>query len=264
MNDMQLMRYNILQCDHLVHFTTTICGGVSQGAYGSFNLSQYAGDKAEHVGENRSRLAATLGIAANDLYIPYQTHGDKMLVVDECFLASSEEEKNESLHGVDALITNKKNIYIGITTADCVPLLIYDPLNKVLAAVHAGWKSCVMRIAGKTVDRMTEQFGSDRSQLLVAIGASISPEIFEVGDEVGEVFEQNGFDLSAISFRNVQTGKLHINLWQACKIQLIEKGVLPTNIECANLCTYSNPDQFFSARRQTIHSGRMVTGGMIR
>lgn len=263
-NNLKLLQFDLLQSNSLSHFTTTIHGGVSEGNYTSLNLGFYSGDNPENVYENRLRLANAFNVIPENLIIPYQTHQDKIYIIEQTFLNLSDQDKFNNLNEVDALITNQKNICIGITTADCVPLLIYDPLKKVLAAVHAGWKGTVLYIGAKTVKKMIGHFGCNPSDLLISIGPSISPEYFEVGEEVGEAFTNVGFNLSEISYRNLQTGKLHINLWEANRLPLLEIGVLPRNIEVSQICTFSNPDQFFSARRQTIHSGRMVTGAVIR
>ena len=259
----ELLQFDSFPQEALNHFSTTIHGGISQDAYSSFNLSFYSGDKIGNILTNRMRLSNALNVSIEKLFIPYQTHEDKILVIDKDFLSLPNEEQVTELNGIDALITNEKNVCIGITTADCVPLLIFDPHKKVLAAIHAGWKGTALKIGAKTAKQMIEQFGCNPKDLLVGIAPSISPQIFEVGDEVGEAFEKAGFDLSAISFRNPQTGKLHIDLWQANKLPLLDVGILSGNIEIASICTFSNPDRFFSARRQTIHSGRMVTGGII-
>ena len=262
-NGIELLQFELLQKLGLFHFSTTIQGGVSKEAYSSFNLSLYSGDDIQHVIANRLRLADAAGVSIERLLIPYQTHEDKILAIDEVFLSLSNEEQLLQLNGIDALITNRKGVCIGVTTADCVPILLFDPEKKVLAAIHAGWKGTVQRIAAKAVSEMTGRYGCNPQHILAGIAPSISPEIFEVGDEVGKAFTDNGFDLSSISFRNQQTGKLHINLWEANRLQLVDAGLLSENIEVAGLCTYKDPDLFFSARRQTIHSGRMVTGGVI-
>lgn len=248
----------------LSHFSTTIAGGVSEDAYESFNLGFYSGDIPERVLTNRSILANSLNIPVASLYIPYQTHEDKICVLDKNFLSMSDEEKSQHLNGVDALITNEKGIGIGITTADCVPVLIYDANKHVLAAVHAGWKGTVASIVEKTVIKMMGVFGCKPQDMKVGIAPCISQRNFEVGEEVVSEFRNAGFFMVDILHRNTSTGKGHIDLRLANKLQLLELGVEEENIEVSDFCTFSNPDKFFSARRQTIHSGRMVTGGVLR
>ncbi|WP_165045407.1 peptidoglycan editing factor PgeF [Dysgonomonas sp. ZJ709] len=263
-NGIELLQFSSFPSENICHFSTTIHGGISKDAYSTLNLSLYSGDNCEDVYENRGRLAKVLNVLPENVFIPYQTHGDKILDINQSFLDLSDEEKQQKLNGVDAIITNKKHIGIGITTADCVPLLIFDPDKEILATIHAGWKGTVARIAAKTGEKMIADYGCSPCELLVGIAPSISPDCFEVGDEVGEAFILGGFNLSTISYRNAETNKLHINLWEANKIQLLEIGILSQNIEVAELCTLSNPNMFFSARRQTINSGRMLTGGVIK
>ncbi|MDU1889829.1 MAG: peptidoglycan editing factor PgeF [Dysgonomonas sp.] len=259
----EILQFESLKKDNLCHFSTTIKGGVSVGAYTSLNLGLYSGDQIENVVENRNLLSKFLGISTTNLYIPYQTHDDKILIIDDDFLQLTENEREEKLKGIDALITDKEGIAIAVTTADCVPILLFDPAKNIIAAVHAGWKGTVAKIAGKTVAKMVEYYGSKPSDLQAGIAPCISQECFEVGEEVVAKFMQAGFPVDKIGYRNTESGKMHIDLQSANEIILIEAGLKKVNIEIANLCTYSNPDKFFSARRQTIHSGRMITGGFI-
>ncbi|WP_108823035.1 peptidoglycan editing factor PgeF [Dysgonomonas sp. Marseille-P4361] len=258
------LTFKALQKYDLTHFVTTICGGVSNGNYSTFNLSLYSGDEIDAVAENRERLADTLGILEEDILVPYQTHEDKILLIDEAFLEKSDLEKVKLLNGVDALITNQKNICIGVTTADCVPVLLYDPVRNIFSAVHAGWKGTVLRIVEKVIDTMVYTFECSPSDIKAGIGPCISQPHFEVGKEVVQAFVEAGFPMEKIGVRNSNSGKMHIDLSLANKYSLIEKGVLPEHIETSNLCTFANPDKFFSARRQTIHSGRMLSGGFLK
>lgn len=262
-NGIDLLQFELLQKPSLFHFSTTIKGGVGKDAYSSFNLSIYSGDDIQTVITNRLRLTDAADVSIERLFIPYQTHEDKIVDIDHDFLALSYDEQISRLKGVDALITDQKNVCIGVTAADCVPILLFDLEKKVLAAIHAGWKGTVQYIGAKAAKQMIDQYGCEPKNILAGIAPSISPEVFEVGDEVGRAFEDAGFDLSPISFRNPKTNKLHIDLWAANKVQLLDVGILASNIDIAEMCTYSDANRFFSARRQTIHSGRMVTGGVI-
>ncbi|MBP1619005.1 MAG: hypothetical protein H6Q14_2832 [Bacteroidetes bacterium] len=249
---------------NLFHFMTTRTGGVSQGEYDSFNLGEFAGDHPADVAENRKRLASSIGVEALDLVFPYQTHEDKVLQVDEAFLSLPSEERKQAAAGYDALVTHVPGICIGVTTADCVPLIAYDPVQKVLAAIHAGWRGTVACIVPKTIRLMVEEYGCLPATILVGIGACISPEKFEVGEEVVDAFRFAGMDLSNASFRNPATGKCHIDLQAVNKQLLLSEGILPENIEIMPLCTQTRADLFFSARRQGVKSGRMVTGGVLK
>lgn len=260
---------NLLQFDtwtkliNVSNFSTTSRGGVSSGNYSTFNLGLYTEDDPLNVEVNFRFLAKMLGLDPHLLFLPKQSHGDSICVIDKDFLNQNVEIQKDQLNNIDAIITNVKNIGIGVATADCVPILMYDPRCQVLAAVHAGWKGTVLHIASKTLKKMQQIYGSKPKDVLVGIAPSISAERFEVGEEVGQAFEDANFSLDKIAFRNENTGKLHINLQEANIIDLVKLGVLLTNIENSKLCTYSNPDLFFSARRQTIKSGRMMTGGVL-
>lgn len=260
---------NLLQFDtwtklvNVSNFSTTSQGGVSSGNYSSFNLGRYSDDELLNVEVNYGFLAKMLRIETNLLFSPKQSHGDSICVIDEKFLDQSADIQQKMLIDVDALITNVKNIGIGVTTADCVPILLYDPKKMVLAAVHAGWKGTVQHIGSKTLKKMQKTFGCKPKDVLVGIAPSISAQRFEVGEEVGEAFENAGFNLNDISYRNESSGKLHINLQEANILDLMSVGLKRENVENSKLCTYSNPDLFFSARRQTIKSGRMMTGGVL-
>ncbi len=249
--------------DSLLHFSTTINGGVSTGNYTSFNLGMYSGDDSENVAKNRSRLAEMLNISSENLIFPYQTHGDSVCIIDSEFISKNKEEQLQLLNGVDALITNQIGVCIGVGTADCVPILIFDPKNKVLAAIHAGWRGTVAKLGAKVVEIMKTQFNSIPSDLLVGIAPSISPDYFEVGDEVVDEFAHAGFLIDDIGYYNFETNKFHIDLWFANELLLNQVGICFDNIEVAGLCTYDHCDQFFSARRQGIKSGRLITGGVI-
>lgn len=248
----------------LVHFSTLKHGGVSQGNYASLNLGNLSDDRTENVIQNRKILAAEFGLEPQSLFIPKQTHSSNICIIDRHFLSLTEDRQRIKLDNIDALVTSQKNVIIGVTTADCVPILLYDNQKKVLAAIHAGWRGTVAYISQKVVKVMRDEFGCNARDIIAGIGPSISPSHFEVGDEVGESFDKSGFPMQQISFRNPKTQKLHIDLWEANKYSLLEIGLLSQNIEIAKLCTYSDEDNFFSARRQTIHSGRMLTGGVLR
>ncbi len=247
----------------LQHFSTTIHGGVSIGNYATLNLGLYSGDSIESVSENRNRLCSFFHIDEENLYTPYQTHEDKILIIDDNFIEQTDLEKSKLLHGIDAIITNQKGIGIAVGTADCVPILLYDSKLQLLAAIHAGWRGTALKIVSKTISIMKEKFGSNPANIIAGIAPSISREYFEVGDEVVEAFEKAGFSTEDIGYRCAESGKIHLDLWFANEFLLFKSGIPIENIETSGLCTYSNPELFFSARRQGISSGRMLTGGII-
>lgn len=259
--DIKVLQYeNLSYCD-IFHFITTRNGGVSRGNYASFNISPYSGDNPEHILQNQKFFSEYLKA---ELVLPYQTHQDKILRIDDSWNVRTPEDKSGLLHGIDALITASAGICIGVSTADCVPVLLYDPVRKVVGAVHAGWRGTVCRIVSKTISEMIVHYGSDPSDIYAGIGPSISQEKFEVGEEVVEAFEQAGYDIPKLTLRNPHTGKAHIDLWAANTDDLLLAGVPASHIQVAGICSVRNADQFFSARTLGIKSGRTVSGIMLR
>ena len=161
---------------------------------------------------------------------------------------------------MDALITDRKGECLCISTADCVPVLCYDRKRKAIAAIHAGWKGTVARIVSKTLEAMAAEYGTQGEDIMACIGPSISLSAFEVGDEVYDKFRNEGFDMEQIAVRQ---DKWHIDLWKANRMQLEDFGVKPENIQTAGICTWTDNQDFFSARRQGIASGRILSGIML-
>lgn len=238
-------------------FSTTRKGGFSEGAYASFNCNSYCGDCSETVEQNRDLLCSLMPQWPDDLVIPHQTHGTKVLVVDEIFLKLSDTARAEALEGVDALITHIPGQCLCISTADCIPVLCYDRRLRVVAAIHAGWRGTVSRIVEKTLLLMKEEYGTHPEDVVACIGPGISCEAFEVGDEVYQLFSDAGFPMDKIARRE---SKWHLDLWEANRMQLLASGVLGTQISIAGICTFRHNDIFFSARRQGILSGRILSG----
>lgn len=255
-----LLRYNLLaQHPEITHFTTSRAGGVSIGDYSSLNLSEYSGDNMNTVAANRQLLCQEIGVQTSQLFIPFQTHEDRVAVLDNAFQSLSASDQKAFLNGVDALITSTPNICIGVTTADCVPILLYDPVSKVAAVVHAGWRGTVKHLTNKTVALMVSRFHSNPTDIVAVIGPSISPAAFEVGEEVVTEFTKSGFSDCILT----NYPKPHIDLWAANRQDLIEAGLRSNNIETSGICTFTHHEQFFSARRLGIQSGRIVTGIVI-
>lgn len=260
----EMLQFESLGNDcNIFHFITTRNGGVSEGEYTSFNLGAYCGDNPAAVFENRRLLCESLDVLPERLYVPYQTHGAEIKVLDDDFFSLDESRQEICLKGVDGLLTNISGVCIAVTTADCVPLLFNVPDSNVIGVVHAGWRGTVGHIAAKAVEKMTQFYSIDPSGIRVGIGPSISAEVFEVGNEVVDSFRDSGFDMSRICRSNQKTGKSHIDLVEANRLQLINAGVFADHIEISGICTYAMPDDFFSARRQGINSGRFLSGIML-
>ena len=159
------------------------------------------------------------------------------------------------------MITNKSGICLNVMAGDCVPLLFYDPVKKVIAVAHAGWRGSLKRIAQLTVEKMKNQYRCEVSNILVGIGPSISQKNYEVDDKVYIEFEKRFDNLSQIFTESDQNGKYYLDIWEANKQQLISAGLSKENIELSNICTFEQNDLFFSARKGD--KGRFMAGIML-
>ena len=259
-----MLGYALLQgYPDISHFVTTRQGGCGKGTYGTFNCTPYSGDEPDVVCRNQQLLCDALTVSPKELVIPFQTHGVEIGKIDRRYISFSDEERKTYLQGKDALVTNMPGYCLCVSTADCVPLLLFDKANRVIAAVHAGWRGTVARIVERTIETMRREFASEPKDMLACIGPSISLESFEVGEEVWQAFADANFEMERISLRNQDTGKWHLDLWEANRLQLLGKGVSAGSIELAGVCTYLNEDRFFSARRLGIKSGRILSGIML-
>ncbi len=240
-------------------FSTSRHGGYGKGLYSSFNCNSFYGDDMEAVRRNRELLCRLMPVPPLCLVIPHQIHGTEVRVIGNDFLKNTETERATLLEGVDALVGDCSRICLCVSTADCIPILYYDTRLKVIAAVHAGWRGAVERIAEKTLRTMSQVFGTDAKDVSACIGPGISADAFEVGDEVYDAFRDAGFDMRRIAVRK---DKWHIDLWEANRMQMTGSGIRPENIELASICTYGSHNDFFSARRMGIRSGRILSGIM--
>lgn len=236
------------------------CNAGEQGAYSSFNITHYCGDDSRHVASCRKALCGHLGIDDDHLILPRQTHTDNVFVLERKYFETFPEMRWRLLEEQDAVVTREKGVCIGVSTADCVPVLMYDAEAEVIAAVHAGWRGMVRRIPQKALAAMVK-LGADPQRVKVAVGPSIGPDSFEVGEDVVDAFLDEGFHPCILSR---QWAKPHIDLWCACSMQLEESGVLLRNMQFAGVDTFARPDEFFSARRLGINSGRIFTGIMMK
>ena len=263
--DKSLLGYELLNSySNISHFVTTRHGGCSEGTYGTFNCSHFTADKANNVRKNQSLLLNGLKQhLVKELVIPEQVHEDEIRKIDKEFFDCSVTKQRNLLHGVDAMTTNEPGYCLCISTADCVPILLYDTRHKAIAAIHAGWRGTEMRLVESTIAQMNTWYGTRGEDIVACIGPSISLESFEVGEEVYDRFDKAGFDMSRISFLKEETGKHHIDLWEANRMSLLKCCVPADQIEVANICTYIHHKDFFSARRLGINSGRILSGIML-
>lgn len=254
-----LTYYNI--ASSVLSFSTTRHGGYGSGLHGEFNINRYCGDNETVTAKNLRLLSAELGISTERIIMPHQVHGIEIRHIAVDFIGLPDEKRNLILEGVDAVMTNEKGICIGVSTADCIPIILYDAAKHAVAAVHAGWRGTLQRIARKTIEMMRLTYGSAPIDMKAVIGPGISVEAFEVGDEVYEQFNAAGFDMEPISRREA---KWHIDLPECNRRQIMACGVGESDIIMSGICTYSNSDDYFSARRLGVNSGRIYTAAMLK
>ena len=200
-------------------------------------------------------LSDLSGLPLERIIIPHQVHDTRCLLIDDAFLQLSSDEQKERLECIDAVITHLPDTLLCISTADCIPVIIYDTIHHAVANIHAGWKGTVQRIVEKTFLQMQQTFGTQGKDCHAVIGPGISLESFEVGDEVYERFSSAGFDMQSIAKR---FQKWHINLPLCNQHQLIHCGIPKQNIYTAPICTFKD-NNYYSARREGTETGRNMT-----
>ena len=250
--------------EQVVAFSTTRHGGCGSGTYGTFNCTPYTGDELSVVLANQEKLCRLVGITAEQLIVPYQTHSCNVLTIDEVFMQLSGDARHAMLQEKDAVITNVPGMCLCVSTADCVPVLLYDAMRRVVAAIHAGWRGTVGKIVADTLQVMRERYGTQTADVHAIIGPCISLNAFEVGIEVYEAFEQAGYDMEQIAHWYPEKEKYHIDLPAANRLQLQAEGVAFEHIHDSAICTYTQHHDFFSARRLGIRSGRILNGIIVK
>jgi len=194
------------------------------------------------------KLARSIDAKYGRIIFPDQKHTAK---IDEV----NENNFKETFPLTDALITNIPQVALGVVTADCVPILLHDEANGVIAAIHAGWRGTSKEICKKTVAKMVDIYGTDPKKIKAGIGPSISAKIYEVGKEVLESFATTNANYQQF-FTKKNNGKFLLDLWAANFYQLVSAGLEKNAIRIANLCTFTQNDLFFSARKEDLNAGR--------
>lgn len=227
----------------IVAAQSTRHGGISPSPYKSLNLGLYTTDASIVVRENRQQFFKQLGFTEAQTAGAHQVHGDQILVV----------EKGGQYEGYDALVTDKKDVLLTVTTADCTPILLYDPQQQVCAAIHAGWRGTVARIVQKTLQTMQAYFAVRPADCYAYIGPCIDECSFEVDADVADHFT------SRFKRWDEEKGKFLIDLKAANRDQLLAAGLSSKNVEVSPYSTYKDNDLFFSYRKEGGRTGRMLT-----
>jgi YfiH family protein len=263
-NELQFFVFDHFEATGLVvHGFTTRDGGNSRDPYNSLNTAFHVGDAIESVRANRFKACEALAIKTGDLVAGKQVHGDRVAIVDEKDMGKGALSYGDALPDTDALVTGARHVPLSSYYADCVPIFLLDPVNKVAALAHAGWKGTVLKIGKKTVDIMTRDFQTDPARCLAGIGPSIGPCCYEVDDRViGPL--RRAFSGTSDFIEATTPGRWRLNLWETNRRTLLEAGLLPANIQTASICTSCNPGTFFSYRAQKGTTGRMAAFLMLK
>jgi YfiH family protein len=215
-------------------------GGISRRPFATLNVAVSTLDDPENVNENRRRVIRSTEIPEAAMALPLQVHGAGVQTVDRGGL----------VRDCDGLVTSTARLLLGVTVADCAAVLLADPLHRVAAACHAGWRGCLAGIVPATCRAMIEQ-GAKPEAILAYVGPCISVERFEVGPEVAGRFPSE--------FVHRRKGaKHHVDLRGALRQQLLSVGLPERHIEVSTICNASNTDDFFSHRAENGKTGRMM------
>jgi len=250
---------NLDRSEGVFNFMTTRAGGISSGVYASFNLGYTAGDRKAIVNKNRQLLAGALGLTPEGLITSRQSHTNIVRIVGK-----DDGPADGKTPYADAQITDVPGKCLVVIVADCVPILLYDPNKRIAAAVHAGWRGTVKRIAMETVRVMKEKYQSNPKDIIAGIGPSIGPCCYEVGPDVIDVVLKELGSRESFLIEGDTLHRARFDLWEANRRQLIEAGISHKNIENALLCTSCHIDKFYSYRKEKEGTGRMMAGIMLK
>lgn len=225
---------------------TTRDGGVSDGPYASLNLGLHVGDDPERVIENRACAAAAIGLDLGELVFCNQAHGRAVARVDADDRGRGARSPETAIPGADALVTRVPDVGLVVMMADCVPIVLYDPVTASLACIHAGWRGTVARVVTATVDELVAE-GSRPGDLLAGIGPAIPFERYQVGPEVQRAAHEQLGELADEVVAPDGEGRWRFDLWEANRRLLHLSGVPEANVELAAIPTGAD-GPFFSDR----------------
>jgi YfiH family protein len=238
------MRYQAIEIlsfnNKLLAIESTRWGGISIQPYSSLNLGAFTNDHKEAVQRNKEILYSDLGINGDQIASSFQCHGNEVLNVVE----------PGYYEGFDALITNKKDIFLQILVADCTPILLFDPTNEVVAAIHAGWRGTANNIVQNTLEKMKDVFNTNPSDCFAYVGTCISQPFFEVDEDVALYFDEEFYVFDK------EKNKYFIDLKGCNVLALSDVGLMNNRIAVSPFCTVKDNDLFFSHRHEKGTTGR--------
>ena len=235
----------------LHHGFSTRHSGVGHGVESSFDLGQSPRDASKSTCDYRRRFLSALHLDNMNLATLRQVHSDRFIIIKE-------KGHQGNPPAGDALVTRVKEIALAVMVADCLPILVVDPVSRVIAAIHAGWRGILARIAEETIAEMMRSFGAKESNLVVALGPGIRSCCFEVGRDVVEMFEKTFSGESFAKPHPDHPAKWLMDLRAALDVQFRGSGIHKKNIHDLEACTCCNTKEFFSHRAEGARTGRMM------
>ncbi len=230
------------------HAFTSKLGGVSKGDIKGLNLGFRVNDNIESVKENYRLVANDMGIDLNKTVLSRQTHTNNIRIISEEDLGKGI-TKDSDIYDTDGLISNIKGSALIVFSADCTPILFYNKEKQVIAAVHAGWRGSVLKIASKCVELMKENFNCNPEKTYVAMGPSIGPCCFEFGPEAPDIFGEE-------YVKKAENDKYFVDLWKYNLDILTNCGIPRENIDLSKVCTVCHSDKYYSYRTTKDKTGR--------
>ncbi len=248
--------------DFIEHGFSTRLGGFSSGIYKSMNLTFNMDDKPENVLKNFQKMAQVLDTTVDNMVYSKQTHTTNVLKVDSSYRGMGI-VKERSFDNIDGLITNEANVCLVTSYADCVPLFFVDKVNKCIGSSHSGWRGTVGNIAKNTLELMNKEFGTRPEDVVTFIGPSICEDCYEVSSDVIDEYKKtfSKEELENIVHNGKEEGKYQLNLQMANYYNMVNSGVIPSNISISDICTCCNSDVLFSHR--ATHGKRGILCGFI-
>ncbi|MDL1899381.1 peptidoglycan editing factor PgeF [Anaerolineae bacterium CFX9] len=247
-NGLVFYQFEMWQDAPLRHGIFTRRGGVSEPPFDTLNLGGNVGDQPGAVRENHLRMYGALGVEDARACSVWQVHSADVV------LAEAPASDRRWLTYADAMITDRPETPLSMRFADCVPILFYDPVRAAIGMAHAGWRGTVLGVAANTVQAMVDAFGCQPRDIQAAIGPSIGPDNYQVGEEVVAAVIDYFGSADGLIRRSSQDGSAWLNLWEANRRALERAGV--TQVEVAGICTAEHVDEWFSHRREQGRTGR--------
>jgi hypothetical protein len=244
---LRVFRFESLSTPGVVHGVFTRRGGLSPAPWSSLNLGAMVGDEPARVRDNRRLALAALGRAPESVFDVWQVHSGEVVL-------AATPRREGAPQRADAILTDRAEVTLLMRFADCVPILLHDPVQQAIGIVHAGWLGTVRQVARHAVRKMSEQYGTHPQDLLVGIGPSIAGHHYPVGPEVVDAIRDSLGEAAEAHLAPQPGGSMQLDLWSANEQLLREQGV--EHIEIAGLCSACDTDDWYSHRAERGRTGR--------